>query len=88
MVRGLAFCFSDGDCRKRAENGPKTGRKRAKNRTFSNHSFLYKSPLFKDYTADWFDYGNCLYIKSHLIRGFTYSRLTETKGAFWNRLYI
>jgi site-specific recombinase XerD len=33
-----------------------------------------KAPLFKDYTADWFDYDKCLYIKSRLIRGFTYSR--------------
>jgi integrase len=33
-----------------------------------------KSPLFKDYTADWFDYDKCLYIKGRLLRGFTYSR--------------
>jgi integrase len=33
-----------------------------------------KSPLFRDYTADWFDYDKCLYIKSRTIRGFTYSR--------------
>jgi integrase len=33
-----------------------------------------KSPLFEDYAADWFDYDKSLYIKSRLIRGFTYSR--------------
>jgi integrase len=33
-----------------------------------------KYPLFRDYTADWFDYDRCLYIKSRLLRSFTYSR--------------
>jgi integrase len=33
-----------------------------------------KSHTFADYTADWFDYDKCLYIKSRLNRGFTYSR--------------
>jgi integrase len=33
-----------------------------------------KSPQFDDYTADWFDYDKCLYIKGRLLRGFTYSR--------------
>ncbi|GHV55238.1 recombinase [Spirochaetia bacterium] len=39
-----------------------------------NRLLQNKSPLFADYTADWFDYDKCLYIKSRLIRGFTYSR--------------
>jgi integrase len=40
----------------------------------ANRLFQNKSPLFKDYTADWFDYDKCLYIKSRLLRGFTYSK--------------
>jgi integrase len=33
-----------------------------------------KTPLFRDYTADWFDYDKCSYVQSRLLHGFTYSR--------------